>query len=398
MDLDVDNVLIYVDDAVRYDVISEALSQIGPTYETIAASTHTPTSFGSLLTGLLPPNSGIHSFKHTVPRDVRSVFDVDSHATTIAAEGGMNDGIADIFDDPPRATIEEVEPPFLNVVRRPGGHAPYDGFEWDDYEYEDETAVEYFDRIATDHAQAKADYVNGVETSFEEFQRVLDVLEARGLREDTLVVYTSDHGEFLGEYGFLGHTHVAAPEVVYVPTTFVHPSLDPGHRDELFHHVDLLPTIESTLSQSVDFGNTDGVVEGKGRETGYNHLEHIRYGTLSDPLEKLVQLAGGFERVLQSLWGRNGGHVFVEGSRVTASMIYFVLLTQKPFGRQVRHRGDVLDAYERFVPGYQSYGTPRFTKAAARAEIESILAGVGTTDERQIDDETATQLEEMGYL
>lgn len=398
MNLGVENVLIYVDDAVRYDTIAETLSTFGPTHKTIAASTHTPTSFGSLLTGLLPPRSGIHSFKHTVPPDVRSIFDINSHETSMGAEGGMNDGIADIFDSPSRTTIEEAEPPFVHVVRRPGGHAPYNGFEWEQYEYADETAAEYFDRISTKPEQARTDYKQGVERSFEEFQRVLGILEDRGLSDDTLVVYTSDHGELLGEYGFLGHTHAATPEVVYVPTTFIHPDLEAGHVDGLFHHVDLLPTVADAISLNVDIGQTDGYIGGAGRETGYNHLKHTRYGTLADPIERLLQGIGGFERTVQSLWDGDGGHVFVEGSQITSSLIYLVLLLQKPFGKQVRHRDSVIESYNMFTPGHASYGEPAFDEREARSTITSILADETVSSERDIDDATAEHLEEMGYL
>lgn len=398
MKLDVNNVLIYVDDAVRYDTIAETLHSFGPTYKTVAASTHTPTSFGSLLTGLLPPRSGILSFKHTVPHDVCSVFDINTHETSMAAKGGMNEGIADIFGSPLRTTIEKAEPPFIHVVRRPGGHAPYNGFEWDQYEYAGETADEYLDRISTQPGQARTDYKQGVERSFEKFQRVLNVLQERGLTDDTLVVYTSDHGELLGEYGFFGHTHAATPEVVYVPTTFIHPDLEPEGTDDLFHHVDLLSTIADALTHDVDIGQTDGIADGAGRETGYNHLRHIRYGSLADPIERLVQSAGGFERTIQSIWDSDGGHVFVEGSQVTASLIYLVLLLQKPFGKQVRYNGNMVGSYKMFTPGYDSYGVPEFDRHEARSKIDSILAGESASNERDLDDTTVEHLEEMGYL
>ena len=72
MDFDVRNVLIYVDDAVRYEALADDLAALGPTYKTVAASTHTPTSFGSLLTGLYPPAAGVLSFQ-TQPRCRRPI-------------------------------------------------------------------------------------------------------------------------------------------------------------------------------------------------------------------------------------------------------------------------------------------------------------------------------------
>ena len=48
--LDVENVFVYVGDAVRWDYHSERIAERGPTYQTIAASIHSPTSFASLIT------------------------------------------------------------------------------------------------------------------------------------------------------------------------------------------------------------------------------------------------------------------------------------------------------------------------------------------------------------
>ncbi|GGK71237.1 sulfatase-like hydrolase/transferase [Haloarcula sebkhae] len=398
MDIDVENVLIYVDDAVRYNAINDDLAEIGQTHKTIAASTHTPTSFGSLLTGLLPPNSNIHSFKHSVPANVRSVFDIESHEVSIAAQGGMNHSIAEMFANPPRKSIDDVEPPFVHVARRPGGHAPYDGFDWDDYEYRNETALEYLWRVSSEPETARRDYYNGVGRSFEEFKRILRTLERKGLREETLVIYTSDHGELLGEYGYFGHTHLATPEVVYVPTSFIHPDLDPSGENGLLHHVDILPTVASAMSSQPDFGRVDGNTEEEGRTTGYTHLNHIRYGSLPGPAEKVVSLTGGFERTIKSLWDEHGGHTFVDGHKTTSSIVYLALLLQKPFGRQVVHNKKVRDSYRRFMPGHQSYGNPQFTADEARAEIAELLSGGSEETVRDIDEDTTEQLENMGYL
>jgi arylsulfatase A-like enzyme len=40
-----------------------------------------------------------------------------------------------------------------------------------------------------------------VEFLDDQIQRLLDILEATGNRETTLVVFTSDHGEMLADYG-----------------------------------------------------------------------------------------------------------------------------------------------------------------------------------------------------
>lgn len=401
MDIDVRNVLVYVDDAVRYDAVADELTTLGPTYKTVAASTHTPTSFGSLLTGQYPPATSVLSFKHGPAAGVRSVFDIETHAVTMGAKGGMNHSIAEMFDQPPRATIEDVEPPFVHVVRQPGGHAPYNGFDMESYEFQDETGLEYLYRAVQNPMKARRDYYDGIRTAMEEFRRTVEVLDDRGLAEETLVVYTSDHGELLGEYGFFGHVHLATPEVVYVPTTFLHPNLEPSAESSLFHHVDLLPTIAAVLGDDIDIGRTDGRAFAENRTVGYNHFEHVRYGGgIPDPIKPIVRASGGFERTVRSLWDREGGHVFTEGSKLKTSITYLGLLLQSPHGRQILHNHQAMDVHSRFVPGHRSYGSPNFSEAEAARQIEqlSIDTSTGASDARRLDETAMKRLQDMGYV
>ncbi len=53
-------------------------------------------------------------------------------------------------------------------------------------------------------------------------------LEARGLLEDTLVVVTADHGEYLGEHGLWGHVHGLHEPVLAVPMVMAGPGVARG--------------------------------------------------------------------------------------------------------------------------------------------------------------------------
>ena len=240
----------------------------------------------------------------------------------------------------------------------------------------------------------------GFKRRWGEFRRTVDVLRGRGLAEETLVIYTSDHGELLGEYGFFDHVHFATPEVVYVPTTFLHPSLEPSAESSLFHHVDLLPTIAAVLGDDIDIGRTDGRAFAENRTVGYNHFEHVHYGGIPDALKRVVKASGGFERTVRSLWDREGGHVFTEGSKLKTSIAYLGLLLQSPHGRQILQNGQAMDAYTRFVPGHRSYGSPGFSEAEAARRIEqlSIETGPTTSDARQLDETAMKGLQDMGYV
>ncbi len=85
---------------------------------------------------------------------------------------------------------------------------------------------------------------------------ILAALEARGLFDDALIVFTSDHGEAFGEHGLNGHSHNLYDELLRVPTIVKLPAdarFDAARArlaeqaDELVRHVDLAPTLLELL-------------------------------------------------------------------------------------------------------------------------------------------------------
>ena len=80
---------------------------------------------------------------------------------------------------------------------------------------------------------------------------ILDTLEACGLEENTIVVYTSDHGDMMGSHRLLAKC-VQFEEVVRVPQ-LVHL---PGQRDQIrigepVSQVDLVPTLLDLMGQPI---------------------------------------------------------------------------------------------------------------------------------------------------
>lgn len=81
--------------------------------------------------------------------------------------------------------------------------------------------------------------------------RVLALLEARGLMDDTCVVLTSDHGEELMDHGHVGHASTAHhghlhEEVLRIPLFVLDPTLPSAVQvDERVQGVDLFPTLLS---------------------------------------------------------------------------------------------------------------------------------------------------------
>ena len=82
----------------------------------------------------------------------------------------------------------------------------------------------------------------------------IDDLEARGLLENSVVVFTSDHGELLGEHKRIGHG-LFFQEVTSVPLFFHFPGQAwAGRSAAPVEHVDIVPTLLSYLGLELPAG------------------------------------------------------------------------------------------------------------------------------------------------
>ncbi len=104
-----------------------------------------------------------------------------------------------------------------------------------------------------------------------QFGRILDCLDELGLADDTLVVFTSDHGDMMGSHGLVGKT-VHWEESYGVPLLMRWPGRIAPRRDDLLvSQADLMPTILSMMGlgdriprsvEGVDYSRT--VMTGSG--------------------------------------------------------------------------------------------------------------------------------------
>ena len=79
----------------------------------------------------------------------------------------------------------------------------------------------------------------------EQLGRALDALAAAGRLDDTLIVFTSDHGEEFGEHGRFGHNRTLFEESIAVPLIVRWPGRVPAGAvvDDLVSLVDVAPTV-----------------------------------------------------------------------------------------------------------------------------------------------------------
>ncbi|KIC22794.1 sulfatase family protein [Leisingera sp. ANG-Vp] len=105
--------------------------------------------------------------------------------------------------------------------------------------------------------------------------RILAQLDAQGLTGDTLIIFTSDHGELLGDHGLIRKGPSPYRPLLHVPLIMAGPGVAPGERNGITSHLDLRATLQDHLALPQQ--NTDGksfqpmlpAPETPGRETFY---------------------------------------------------------------------------------------------------------------------------------
>ena len=133
------------------------------------------------------------------------------------------------------------------------------------------------------------DLIAGVDARIGNFLRQLDKL---GLTDNTLVVITSDHGEFFQEHGLRGHG-AAKPyeELVKVPLLIRYPGVlrKPARVTPAVSLVDVAPSILALVGLASDPGTQGRVLPGLNRAPArasspiyvvWDHLLAVRQGTL----------------------------------------------------------------------------------------------------------------------
>jgi arylsulfatase A-like enzyme len=86
--------------------------------------------------------------------------------------------------------------------------------------------------------------------------RVLDALDATGRAADTIVMFTSDHGDMVGAHGMVWkNTQAFYDEIVRVPLIIRYPKrIRPRRLDMAASHVDLMPTLLELTDHPVPGG------------------------------------------------------------------------------------------------------------------------------------------------
>ncbi len=85
--------------------------------------------------------------------------------------------------------------------------------------------------------------------------RLFDALEAEGRLENTLIVFTADHGDAMGDHGIIQKHNFFYDSICRVPFIISQPGrIEPGSSDRLVELVDLMPTLLDLAGVPVPHG------------------------------------------------------------------------------------------------------------------------------------------------
>ena len=195
---------------------------------------------------------------------------------------------------------KDDEAPFLLLMSWGPPHWPYDQYpeKHKVYDPEDVDMPPNVPEAMASYARKEiADYYGNISALDEEMGRLMDWLEAEGLRENTILCYSSDHGDHLSSHGYgkpgdkwLHHSKRASKatpydESVHVPFILSYPKgVEAGRTsDVLFNSVDVMPTLLSLAGveapdgvQGTDLSNA--VLGGEGPEPDSVYLQILGPG------------------------------------------------------------------------------------------------------------------------
>ena len=139
------------------------------------------------------------------------------------------------------------------------------------------------------------DYYGMITSQDAEMGRVIQTLEAKGHLDNTIVIYTADHGLAVGQHGLLGKQNLYSHSI-RVPSIFAGPGIPEGQTvDALTYLYDVFPTVcdltNVDIPDTVEGSSLVPLMEGcvdKVRDSVFAAYKDI-HRTVSDGRWKLIR-------------------------------------------------------------------------------------------------------------
>jgi len=153
--------------------------------------------------------------------------------------------------------------------------------------------------------RAREMYTAGANYVDDQVGRVFDFLRGSGLYENTLIVFTSDHGEEFGEHGWIGHTRTLHREVLHVPIVMAGPGVEAGRVvDSFVSSLDIAPALltlagvdaagapfEGRAETLLDSGDSKDIISSTKYPPNPGHLHYISTSLTTKTGKKFIRRA-----------------------------------------------------------------------------------------------------------
>lgn len=380
----VENIIIFIADSLRFDHLTDQLRSKGVSAETVAPSTATASSVPSLMSGTYPATHKVWGFNDVLPQTPPLVSGTNQGLTTQhiweSSEPEQRPPLRSLRLQE-ETSLEDVDSPFTVVIHDRGAHGPYDYLNG-----EVDSSEEFFKLYAGDAEKLRDLYRSGAEDVQERFLQLLNETDT----SDTLVVFTSDHGEMLGETevgGLWGHGSPMCERLVKVPTVFIGAGLPEDEQfDSIISGADLAPTALAARGDKPP-----------------RHVDGVDLWNNSPPTDRLIRsdfwAFGGKLSYMSSYAtdGTNSGAVFHLNDRF--KRIAFGIHRQLVVGAQApSNRKSDISTVQEFLKSYASQ-----TITYNNPEMDNLRDFVPNTFERgnttyDVKGPSEEQLKALGYV
>ena len=285
------NVIVVVEDAMRADHLGAYgySRPTSPVHDSVAADgvlflnaisqdTKTRPSISSMMTSLLPSATGVWDFKDRLRDEYLTLAEVlrgqGFETASFVQNGnagpyaGLHQGFSHVFDagvlgKQPEGILGDTlfdwlqrhrDRNFFAYVHILDPHGPYESrAPFDKWYREVPSSAQPVERSYLDPESVKTPTAQGRRALYDGEIRHVDSLlggllehcEKLGIRDDTLLILTADHGEYMGEGDLWSHGPPGRWPVLHVPLIMSYPARfsDPAQIPEKVQLLDIKPTI-----------------------------------------------------------------------------------------------------------------------------------------------------------
>ena len=127
-----------------------------------------------------------------------------------------------------------------------------DKFAFARWSWEKVYGVDIDKRIARD----RSNYLGMLRLIDDQFKRLVDGIRERGIYDNTIIIFLSDHGEFVGEYGIIRKGPAVSEPLAHIPLVFHCPGIKNRgiNRKDFVNIIDIFPTLCDFLGIEIPFG------------------------------------------------------------------------------------------------------------------------------------------------